>query len=79
MNKVCVITSGFDWNDAGVDVLILDSEVDIERLHSRYKLWYKHKYLPKMEIPFSSFADWLISHLFARNPTEDEVIMFHED
>ena len=74
--KITAIMGGGDWNDAGVDFVVLPPGPGIEELHVKYRDWYKGYQAGRDK--YWSFPEWLKEFAGATEPGEDQLEEYWE-
>jgi hypothetical protein len=75
--KITAIMGGGDWNDAGVDFVIIPPGPSIEELHTKYKEW-QEGWRAGTEKKFYTFVEWLKEFAGTTEPTEDQLEEYWE-
>ena len=75
--KITAIKGGTDWNDAGVNFVVLPPGPGIEELHVKYRDWYKG-YEPGRD-KFYTFPEWLKEFVGATEPGDDQLEEYWDD
>ena len=57
--KIVAIMGGGDWYDASVDILEVPKDMNLQREHELYEVWYKEKYCGSTHEEFMTFPQWL--------------------
>ena len=81
--RITAIRSGSEWNDAGIDFLVLPKEMDLNVEYTNYRLWYDTIYIPNYynltsKVEYKSFVAYLLEQ-GARYANEEELDDVHED
>ena len=81
--KITAIMSGWDWNDASIDFLVLPEGSDTEALNLEYRQWYRRwdaTHGPaRTREGYRTFVDWLKAKKGAVKPSAEVLEEFWEN
>jgi len=79
--RIYAILGGGDWADASVDHVVLDKDVDLEKMAREWHDWYQRIYIPALRagesLAYLDLADWLLEN-GGRETDVDELMCVEE-
>jgi len=76
--KLVALLSGGDWNDAGVDHLIIPEGMNLETENQLHTEWRYSKYHTGIDKEYKTFAEWLLER-GANLATEEDITIYWEN